>query len=93
MANIPTALEMLKGRTLADIPIVLTAIDPCFGCMDRMSFFDIESNKKWTWSGEQLRQYGINEYFPERAKKQAKTRNQLGQAASSAELCFKEESF
>jgi len=69
MANLPTALEILKGQTIADVPIVLTAIDPCFGCMDRMSFLDIESNRQWTWSGEQLRQYGINYYFPERLKK------------------------
>jgi IS1 family transposase len=61
--------------------------------MDRMSFFDIESNKKWTWSGEQLRQYGINKYFPERTKKQAKTPKQLRQATSSTELCFKKEGF
>ena len=45
MANLPTALEMLKGQTIADVPIVLTAIDPCFGCMDRMSFLDTETNK------------------------------------------------
>jgi NADH-quinone oxidoreductase subunit D len=70
MANLPTALEILKGQTIADVPVVLTAIDPCFGCMDRMSFIDNESNRQWTWSGEQLRQYGINHYFPERAKKQ-----------------------
>jgi NADH-quinone oxidoreductase subunit D len=69
MANLPTALEMLKGQTIADVPVVLTAIDPCFGCMDRMSFLDTESNRHWTWSGEQLRQYGINYYFPERSKK------------------------
>ncbi len=62
MANLPTALEMLKGQTIADVPIVLTAIDPCFGCMDRMSFLDTETNKSWTWSGEQLRQYGIKYY-------------------------------
>ena len=66
MANIPAALELLKGQTLADVPMVLTAIDPCFGCMDRMSFLETESQKKWTWSGEQLRQYGIKHYFPER---------------------------
>jgi NADH-quinone oxidoreductase subunit D len=70
MANLPTALELLKGQTLADIPVVLTAIDPCFGCMDRMSFYDTETNRSWTWSGEELRQYGINYYFPERSKKQ-----------------------
>jgi Ni,Fe-hydrogenase III large subunit len=69
LANLPTALEILKGQTLADIPVVLTAIDPCFGCMDRMSFLDAETNKQWTWSGEQLRQYGIKYYFPERFKK------------------------
>ena len=66
MANIPAALELLKGQTLADVPMVLTAIDPCFGCMDRMSFLETESQKKWTWSGEQLRQYGIKHYFPGR---------------------------
>jgi hypothetical protein len=58
----------LKGQTIADVPVVLTAIDPCFGCMDRMSFLDIESNRQWTWSGEELRRYGINYYFPERMK-------------------------
>ena len=69
LANLPAALEILKGQTIADVPIVLTAIDPCFGCMDRMSFLDTETNRQWTWSGEELRQYGINHYFPERAKK------------------------
>ena len=69
LANLPTALELLKGQTIADVPVVLTAIDPCFGCMDRMSFLDIESNRAWSWSGEELRQYGINYYFPERARK------------------------
>jgi NADH-quinone oxidoreductase subunit D len=69
LANLPTALELLKGQTIADVPVVLTAIDPCFGCMDRMSFLDIESNRAWSWSGEELRQYGISYYFPERARK------------------------
>jgi Ni,Fe-hydrogenase III large subunit len=69
LANLPTALEILKGQTIADVPVVLTAIDPCFGCMDRMSFLDTETNRQWTWSGEELRRYGINYYFPERAKK------------------------
>jgi len=88
MANIPTALEMLKGQTLADIPIVLTAIDPCFGCMDRMSFYDTETNKSWTWSGEELRQYGINYYFPERSKKQ---RDLARAVSSSTNQCLRED--
>lgn len=68
LANLPSALEMLKGHTLADVPVVLTGIDPCFGCMDRLSFLDLDSQKKWRWNGEELRQYGIRYYFPERAK-------------------------
>ena len=59
LANLPSALEMLKGHTLADVPVVLTGIDPCFGCMDRLSFLDLDSQKKWRWSGEELRQFGI----------------------------------
>jgi NADH-quinone oxidoreductase subunit D len=66
MANLPTGLELLKGMTMADVPVVLTAIDPCFGCMDRLSFVNLDSEKQWTWSGEELRQYGIRKYFPER---------------------------
>jgi Ni,Fe-hydrogenase III large subunit len=68
LANLPSALEMLKGHTLADVPVVLTGIDPCFGCMDRLSFIDLDHDRKWHWSGEQLRQYGIQHYFPERGK-------------------------
>ena len=68
LANLPSALEMLKGHTLADVPVVLTGIDPCFGCMDRLSFLDRDSQRLWRWSGEELRQYGIHHYFPERKK-------------------------
>ncbi len=68
LANLPSALEMLKGHTLADVPVVLTGIDPCFGCMDRLSFLDLDHNRRWRWSGEELRQYGIKHYFPEKAK-------------------------
>jgi NADH-quinone oxidoreductase subunit D len=66
LANLPTALELLKGYTMADVPVLLTAIDPCFGCMDRLSFADLDSRKQWSWTGEELRQYGIKRYFPER---------------------------
>jgi Ni,Fe-hydrogenase III large subunit len=62
MANILTATEMLKGHTLADVPVVLTGMDPCFGCMDRISVVDVDKSKEWTVSGEQLRRYGIEYY-------------------------------
>ncbi len=68
LANLPSALEMLKGHTLADVPVVLTGIDPCFGCMDRLSFVDLDNHLNWRWTGEQLRQYGIRYYSPEAKK-------------------------
>jgi NADH-quinone oxidoreductase subunit D len=65
MANLLTAKEMLKGHTLADVPVVLTGMDPCFGCMDRITVFDPGKGKEWTVGGEQLRTYGI-EYYRKR---------------------------
>ena len=62
MANLLTATEMLKGRPLADVPIVLTGMDPCFGCMDRVSVVDVDESKEWAYTGEQLRQLGIDYY-------------------------------
>ncbi len=62
VANILTATEMLKGYTLADVPIVLTGMDPCFGCMDRVAVLDVDKSKEWSISGEELRDYGIEYY-------------------------------
>ncbi len=64
MANILTATEMLKGHTLADVPVVLTGMDPCFGCMDRISVVEVEKGKEWTIKGEELRKHGIEWYKP-----------------------------
>lgn len=39
LANITLASENLKGATLSDVPLVITAIDPCFSCMDRVAVY------------------------------------------------------
>lgn len=62
LANILTATEMLKGHTLADVLVVLTGMDPCFGCMDRLTIVDIEEGKEWQINGEELKRYGIEWY-------------------------------
>jgi NADH-quinone oxidoreductase subunit D len=62
IANILTATEMLKGHTLADVPVVLTGMDPCFGCMDRVSIVEVDKGKEWSIKGEELRMHGINWY-------------------------------
>ncbi len=62
MANILAATEMLKGHTLADVPVVLTGMDPCFGCMDRLAVFDVDRGKEWMVNGEELRRIGVEYY-------------------------------
>jgi len=65
LGNIPSVCKMLVGGYIADIPIVLAGIDPCFACMDRMAFVDSSKDKQWIWSGEELRKYGIKWYRKE----------------------------
>jgi NADH-quinone oxidoreductase subunit D len=36
LANLQAVSKMLEGDNLADVPIVIAAIDPCFSCTDRM---------------------------------------------------------
>ncbi|MCQ5377740.1 MAG: hypothetical protein NO516_06800, partial [Candidatus Methanomethylicia archaeon] len=36
LANIPSLCKTLTGIHVADIPIILAGIDPCFSCMDRL---------------------------------------------------------
>jgi len=59
LANIPALCKMLRGGYVADIPIVLAGIDPCFSCMDRMAFVDTKKNEKWVWTMQQLRRKNI----------------------------------
>ncbi len=55
LANIPALCKTLIGSHIADIPLILAGIDPCFSCMDRMAFIDSKTSKRWIWSMEELR--------------------------------------
>ncbi|MFA5085843.1 MAG: nickel-dependent hydrogenase large subunit [Candidatus Omnitrophota bacterium] len=63
LANLQTVSKMLEDRQLADLPIVIAAIDPCFSCTDRLISVKEHSAKrskilKW----DELREYGIHWY-------------------------------
>ncbi len=45
-ANIPSACEMLKGGYIADIPVALVSLDPCFSCTDRVALVDVGTGKR-----------------------------------------------
>lgn len=63
LANLQAVKQMLKERYLADMPIVIAAIDPCFSCTDRLiSIEHLDKRNKKILSWERLRAYGIEWY-------------------------------
>ena len=56
LANIPALCKMLMGQHVADIPIVLAGIDPCFACMDRLAFIDVNTGRKRVLDFNSLRE-------------------------------------
>ncbi len=63
MANLEAATESVIGSYVADIPIAIASIDPCFSCTDRMAIIlrDRKNGTRVT-SWEELRRYGIDWY-------------------------------
>ena len=59
LANMPALRKMLVGGYIADVPIVIAGIDPCFGCLDRMSLVDVKTGRNWIWSSDQLRRHSL----------------------------------
>jgi ech hydrogenase subunit E len=65
LCNWASVMQLAVGHKLADMPMMLTGIDPCFSCNDRL--FTVRSAQQssdqgqvWTW--EDLRRYGIEYY-------------------------------
>ena len=63
LANIQSVKHMLKDRFLADMPIVIAAIDPCFSCTDRLvSVENLKSKNKKILTWEALHNFSIEWY-------------------------------
>lgn len=61
MANLASITYMLDGGYLADVPIVIAAIDPCFSCTDRaITIKQIDSGREGTLDWRKLHQYSID---------------------------------
>ena len=63
MANLEAATESIVGSFIADIPIAIASIDPCFSCTDRTAVVLNDKKKGMritTW--EELRRYGVDWY-------------------------------
>ena len=63
LANTQAVAKMLEDGYLADLPIVIAAIDPCFSCTDRMiGINDHGSGPRRVMSWEELSRYGVDFY-------------------------------
>jgi len=62
LCNFASVVALAVGHQLADIPLILAGIDPCFSCNDRMVVVRRNRSDDQVWSWEQLRQYGIAYY-------------------------------
>lgn len=54
LANIVSLQQRFKGMQIADIPLIIRLIDPCIGCMERVTFVDFNSHKSKVLSGQEL---------------------------------------
>jgi len=63
LANIKAVLKMLKNYNLADLPIIIAAIDPCFSCTDRtISIKKLDTGSTEIVDWKSLREYSIEWY-------------------------------
>ncbi|MDD5679725.1 MAG: nickel-dependent hydrogenase large subunit [Candidatus Omnitrophica bacterium] len=66
LANVQAVSKMLEAGYLADMPIVIAAIDPCFSCTDRtITINNADTKKKETFIWNKMRLMGI-EYYRKR---------------------------
>jgi NADH-quinone oxidoreductase subunit D len=78
LANLQTVEKMLEDGQLADLPIVIAAIDPCFSCTDRSIVVrrsGVRSKNMIRW--EDLRSRGIEWYRENRGIDFAKLNRKL----------------
>ena len=62
LCNWGSVLTTAIGHKLADMPMIMAGIDPCFSCNDRMVMINGDKTETKVWDWEDLRQYGIEYY-------------------------------
>jgi ech hydrogenase subunit E len=62
ICNIASVVVLAVGSQLADIPVILAGIDPCFSCNDRMVTINRAQGVRESWTWEDIRRHGIERY-------------------------------
>lgn len=56
ISNIPPIIEKLKGETVAEIPIVVASVDPCFTCTERVTVVDSDTGESRVVNRSEMRE-------------------------------------
>ncbi len=62
LCNWASVMQLAIGHKLADMPMMLAGIDPCFSCNDRMVDIKRKGKDVQILSWDELRRYGIEYY-------------------------------
>lgn len=62
VSNMMSVIKLAIGHHLADLPMILAGIDPCFSCNDRLTVIGSRDRSGSQWSWQDLRNYGIEYY-------------------------------
>ena len=62
ICNMSSVVKLAVGHQLADVPMIIAGIDPCFSCNDRMVILNQDRKQALGWTWEALRKYGIEYY-------------------------------
>jgi NADH-quinone oxidoreductase subunit D len=62
MCNLAGVPALTIGRQLADVPMILVGVDPCFSCNDRMVEIRRADGSPSGWTWEKVRQFGIKRH-------------------------------
>jgi hydrogenase-4 component G/formate hydrogenlyase subunit 5 len=58
-ANWPTLRYMLRGNTVADAPLIIGSLDPCYSCTDRVTIVDTKKRRQQTIPYKAIERYSI----------------------------------
>jgi len=56
-ANIPSLVPQLIGYSIADAPIIIGSIDPCFSCTERVSIIDVKEGRTIVLTMDEFNQF------------------------------------
>jgi NADH-quinone oxidoreductase subunit D len=66
LANWTSVAVSLVNQNIADIPVIVAAIDPCMSCTSRITVMNRKDTKTGVMTWDELRKHGRNLYQKER---------------------------